>query len=280
MNEDFIMSGKPLLGKLLVQQNLVSQDIIDSALRVQVGGNRRLGHILVRMKVLSSDQLVDTLAQQLETPIVDIAEGVSPEVRKLIPRYLCQQYNVLPLGLKENNILDVAMTDPSDNEAITNIERYTGKVLQTNLARHSDITRSVKKNIPLSLADFFSPYANTIATRAVAIVSLALVIGLSIFTYNYTQEAKYGEISVTDTHVLYKNHDLILGVDNQGKVSILGHGAFSKGYYSVSFDNAEAMLTFIKNKAQDFSEEQRDWLYWAIQQVSPNNHTGSVASRK
>lgn len=274
------MSGKPLLGKLLVQQDIVSQDIIDSALRVQVGGNRRLGHILVRMKVLSSDQLVETLAQQLDTPIVEIAEGVSPEVRKLIPRYLCQQYNILPLGLKENNILEVAMTDPSDNEAITNIERYTGKVLLTKLARHSDITRSVKKNIPLGLADFFSPYASAIATRAVAMVSLVLVIGLCIFTYNYIQEAKYGEMSVTDTHVLYKNHDLILGVDEQGKVSLLGHGAFSKGYYSVSFDNAEVMLAFIKNKAQDFSEVQRDWLYWAMQEVSPRSQASSIASMK
>lgn len=269
--EDSEMSGKPLLGELLVKHNLVSQEIVDSALRVQVGGNRRLGHILVRMKVLSSDQLVDALTQQLDTPIVEIAEGITPEVRKLIPRYLCQQYNVLPLDLKENNILEVAMTDPSDNEAITNIERYTGKVLQTNLARHSDITRSIKKNIPFSLADFLSPHTSTIATRVVAVASLVLVIGLSIFTYNYIQEAKYGSISITDTHILYKNHDLMLGVDNQKKVSILGHGAFSKGYYSVSFDNTEALVTFIKNKEQEFSETQRDWLYWVIQQVGPNS---------
>ena len=40
------MASKILLGELLIQQNLVKQDTINDALRVQVSGNRRLGSIL------------------------------------------------------------------------------------------------------------------------------------------------------------------------------------------------------------------------------------------
>jgi len=106
------MSGKPLLGELLIQQNLVSQDIIDTALRVQVGGNRRLGHILVRMKAITADQLAETLAEQMEIPITDVSRKFSREVSKILPRHLCRQYSVIPLALKENNILELAMANP------------------------------------------------------------------------------------------------------------------------------------------------------------------------
>ena len=42
------MTDKKRLGELLVQQGIVSNETVNDALRVQVGGNRRLGHILVR----------------------------------------------------------------------------------------------------------------------------------------------------------------------------------------------------------------------------------------
>ena len=94
------MAAKQLLGKLLIEQNLVSRDVIDSALRVQVGGNRRLGHILVRMKAITADQLAETLAKQLDIPITDISQKFSQETSGIIPRYLCRKFSVIPLALK------------------------------------------------------------------------------------------------------------------------------------------------------------------------------------
>jgi hypothetical protein len=273
------MSDKPRkhrLGELLVQQNLVSQETVDTALRVQVGGNRRLGYILVRMKAITTDQLAETLAQQLDTPIIIIADKFSPEVKKAVPRYLCRQYGILPLAFKQNNILEVAMSDPSDGDAISDLEHYTGKVIEPFLARHSDIDREIGRRVQLSMKDFFTPQTNIWATRTVAVLALILVFGLGFFTYDYIQQNRYGTVSTTDTHVLYKNHDLILGVDNIGKISLLGHGAFAKGYYSVSFDNPDTLNAFAKSREKDFSEKQRNWLKWAIGQASSNSLTRDI----
>lgn len=271
------MSGKPLLGELLTQQNLVSQDVIDTALRVQVGGNRRLGHILVRMKAITADQLAETLATQLGIPITDIGEKFSLEVSRIMPRYLCRQFSVIPLASKENNILEMAMANPSDHDAITDLEHFTGKVIEPCLARHSDIDREISRRIPLTIKDLFTPQTNIWATRAIAAISLALVIGLGVFTYDYIQKTRYGTISTTGTHVLFTNHDLILGVDKNGKVSLLGHGAFSKGYYSVSFDNSEFLAAFVHSREKDFSEKQREWIDWAIKQTDSDVLTRSLA---
>jgi hypothetical protein len=267
------MSNKPRLGELLVQQNLVSQEAVDTALRLQVGGNSRLGYILVRMKAITTDQLAETLAQQLDTPIITIADKFSPEVKKAVPRYLCRQYGILPLAFRQNNILEVAMSDPSDGDAISDLEHYTGKVIEPFLARHSDIDREIGRRVQLSMKDFFTPQTNIWATRTVAVLALIMVFGLGFFTYDYIQQNRYGTVSTTNTHVLYKNHDLILGVDNIGKISLLGHGAFAKGYYSVSFDTPDTLKAFAKSREKDFSEKQRNWLKWAIGQASSNSLT-------
>jgi hypothetical protein len=57
-------------------------------------------------------------------------------------------------------------------------------------------------------------------------------------------------------------------VDRAGKISLLGHGAFAEGYYSVSFDNTETLKDFVNSRAKDFSEKQRSWLEWAIKQTT------------
>jgi len=268
----------PRLGELLVQRNLVSQDTVDTALRVQVGGNRRLGYILVRMKEITADQLAETLAQQLNIPIISIDEKFSPEVKKTVPRYLCKQYSILPLALKANNILEVAMSDPSDGDAISDLEHYTGKVVEPFLARHSEIDREISHRIPLSMQDFFTPQTNIWVTRTIATLALFLVFGIGYTTYDYIQTNKYGTISTSDTHILYKNHDLIVGVDSAGKISLLGHGAFATGLYSVSFDNKETLKAFITSRDKDFSEKQRTWLTWAIDRTYSNGLAKSLAS--
>ena len=265
------MSSKLRLGEILVQQKLVTQDTIDTALRLQVGGNRRLGSILVRMKEITADQLAETLAQQLNIPIIIIDDKFTSEVKKTVPRYLCRQYGILPLALKANNILQVAMSDPSDENAISDLEHYTGKAIEPFLARQSEIDREINRRIPLGMKDFLTPQTNIWATRAIAALALILVCGLGLFTYDHIQKTRYGTVSTTATHVLYKNHDLILGVDKSGKISLLGHGAFANGYYSVSFKTSKELKSFIESRKNDFSEDQLTWLEWAIDQKIPDD---------
>ena len=269
------MASKMRLGELLVQENIVSQDTIDNALRIQVGGNRRLGNILLRMGELTSDQLADTLSQQLGIPLTDINTTFSPNAKKVLPRYLCNKYDALPLALKDHNILLVAMTDPSDNEGITDIEHYTGKVVEPCLARQSDINKAITSNIPYSLKDLFNPQANTRVTRFVATAAFALVVILGVTSYNYIQKEKYGTISHVNNSTLYEHHDLMVGFDTSGKISLLGHSAFSDGYYSASFNSTTTLVAFINSSKDDFSAEQTEWLDWVMEKEKDHDTLGS-----
>ncbi len=273
------MAGKLRLGELLTEQGLVPQDAINDALRVQTGGNRRLGCILVRMGVLSEDQLAETLAQQLEVEITCIDEHFSSEVKKTLPRYLCNKYSAIPLSFEKNNILKLAMADPSDQAAIEDIENYTNKVVEPFLARHSEINQEVKNRIPYSLKDILSPQTGTLLTRTIAVASLALVVVLGTVTYNYIQTALYGTVSHVNNSVIYKHHDLMLGFDPSGKISFLGRSAFSDGYYSVSSNSPDTLRAFIASRQEDFSSEQNKWLGWVLSNAGVGNRVNKSIAK-
>jgi hypothetical protein len=274
------MANKLRLGELLVERELISQDAIDQALRAQVGSNRRLGHILVRMKAITADQLAEALAGQLDIPICDITGNFSPKVRGIIPRYLCRQYDVLPLTDKSNNILELAMANPADVEAINDLENYTGKVIVPFLALQSDIDREIPKRIPLGMKDFFSPRSNTLFTRIGVAVCLALIILLGGFTYRYIRYTTYGTVSVSAESTIYKNHDLMLGFDNTGKINLLGRGAFAKGYYSVIFNDQDRMSSFLTSKQTDLSDTQKNWVDWVMARQRIKNPALTLTANK
>lgn len=252
------------LGDILVQKKLANAEQIEEAVRIQVGGNRRIGYILIKMGVISDDQLMDVLSDQLDVPIIKIDNEFSPDVKKLIPRYLCQKYTVAPIAKGHNNILNLAMVDPSDDDAIADIESYTGLVVMPMLARETDISSAIKKYIPFSVRDFFNPQVYSRATRVTSFIALVLLVVIGVASYQYMKTEKYGTISVIGHTQTFKNHDLIVGVDGKGKISLLGHGAYAKGFYYVTFSSSKSLQSFLEQKKKNFSEKQYDWLNWVI----------------
>lgn len=259
------MTNPKRLGDLLVSKGLAKSEQIDEALRIQVGGNRRLGYILIKMGIITDDQLLEILSGQLDVAIIKIDDEFSPEVKNVLPKYLCQKYTVAPVAKEPNNILSLAMMDASDEAAIADIESYTGMVVKPMLAREKDISAAIRSHIPFTAKDIFNPYVYSRATKVTTAVSLVLLLIIGIGTYNYVQTEKYGTISVIGDSKTYKNHDLIVGVEANGKISLLGHGAYSKGFYSVTFNSAGPLQTFVEQKRKNFSEKQYDWLIWVIE---------------
>ena len=92
------MADKKRLGDLLVDSKLLTKTDLDKALRLQVGGNRRLGYLLIKMGFISEEQLHSVLSKQMDLPIVKVKKEFSSEVGTILPRYLCRKYSVIPLG--------------------------------------------------------------------------------------------------------------------------------------------------------------------------------------
>lgn len=273
------MKAKFHLGEILIKKNLVSEEEMAEVLKIQVSSNRRVGYLLVKMGFIDSDQLMSALAEQLEIPVIAIAEKFAPDVKKVIPRYLCHKYSVLPLKKKPHNVLSLAMVDPLDKEAISSIEIFSGMVVEPNLARHSDITTNISRKIPLSLQDIFNQQSYGRVAKVATACVLVLFVTLSVFAARYVYFEKYGTISVVGDSTRYKNHDIEIDIQQSGKVALNGRGARASGFYSVTFNNLDSLETFLEKKEDDFSEKQYQWIIWALENRIRNIDSGKNIQR-
>lgn len=263
------MAATKQLGQVLIEKRLATEEQIREALRIQVGGNRRLGYILILMGVLTSDQLQDVLSEHINIPIVDIDKEFRNEAKSILPRYLCSRYSVIPFALENSHVVKLAMLDPSDDEAIRDIEQYIGKAVKPFLAHQEKINIGIMKHIPYGVKDLInSPLSPTL----IRIVGFALIIGIcatGYISYNAYKIEKQGTITTSANVTTYKNHDLMLGVEDKS-ISLMGHAAYAEGFYKVAFSNTQDLKSFIERKRSSFSEKQYEWLTWAIDTDIPS----------
>ena len=65
---------KKRLGDLLVEEEIISEEQLMSALAAQKVSGRKLGAVLIETGALTEEQLLRFLAQQLNVPFLDISD--------------------------------------------------------------------------------------------------------------------------------------------------------------------------------------------------------------
>ena len=130
---------RKLIGQLLVEKNLLSPQELQNGLALQRERREKIGRIPLDLGYLAEKDLMTVLSDQHQTPLIAAAEfPTTPlEVEKLSGKFL-RQFNVLPLDLKEN-VLTVAMSDPSDTDTLESLRLFTGFSCKVRLGHESDI---------------------------------------------------------------------------------------------------------------------------------------------
>ena len=264
MNTGLESGDKPLLGEILLDRGLITKENLAQALRIQSGGLRRVGYLLVKMKFISDIQLLGAISDQLGIPIVLVENEIKAEAKRLLPRHLCRRFTVLPLALEENNVVRLAMVDPLDDVAIREVENFTGLVVRPVLANVNEIRRGIERHVPLSRQDLFNPDLYKLVAKIGATAAVVLLLVAGFLTYREIRREVKGTISQVKDSVIYKNHDLMVDVSRDGAVFFSGRGAHADGYYGVRFASADGLSHFLKSQESQLSEDQREWLGWVL----------------
>lgn len=109
------------LGDILVQQNVVTEEKLQEALKKQRGSGKKLGEIMVENNITTEEAIGQALSRQLGYKFININGLQIPEkIVKLIKSDIVKKYTAIPLGVDEKNpnVLFVAMADPMDINAI------------------------------------------------------------------------------------------------------------------------------------------------------------------
>src|SRR5439155_20114786 len=97
----------------------------------KISEDKKLPLVVVLVRELGIDEvaLVGQLRKQTRVPLLDPAEvQIDVEALRLVARDVCARLRVLPTGLTTegtNKILRVAMADPTDTQAVAELEQLT-----------------------------------------------------------------------------------------------------------------------------------------------------------
>ncbi len=145
--------SKKRLGDFLVEAGLIDQFQLRSALSEQQKWGGRLGNHFVRLKFITEEKLIKFLSQQLKIQYADITKiKISPSSIELIPEEVATKHNILPLGIKVDGgkkTLFIATSDPTNLEAIDEIQFLTGYTVKPILAADTAISKGI--------SDYYNP---------------------------------------------------------------------------------------------------------------------------
>ncbi|HUK51803.1 MAG TPA: type IV-A pilus assembly ATPase PilB [Candidatus Binatia bacterium] len=133
------------LGELLVKEKLISQDQLKQALDFQKQHGGRLGTALVKMGLVTDDEVTAVLSRQYGVPSINLKYyEVDPTVVKLIPQETAVRYQIVPLS-RVGSTLTIAMTDPTNVFAMDDIKFMTGFNVEPVVASESAISEAISK---------------------------------------------------------------------------------------------------------------------------------------
>jgi len=141
------LSQRKRLGEILLESGWVAARPRQAALAQQRNWGGRLGPGLIKMGMITEETMLKSLSGQLNIPTVDLAKiRISDKVLKAVPRDVVEKYHTIPVGLKQvvgRTTLYIALSDPTNFEAIDEIQFLTDHPVKVVLATDSVITDAI-----------------------------------------------------------------------------------------------------------------------------------------
>jgi type IV pilus assembly protein PilB len=133
------------LGELLVRENLITPAQLQQALEEQKKKGGRLGANLTRLGFINEEELADFLSKQYGVPSINLNEfEIDTEVIGLIPEEQAKKHMLLPIN-RAGSTLVVAMADPSNMFAISDIEFLTGYKVEVVVAPENSVKDAIER---------------------------------------------------------------------------------------------------------------------------------------
>ena len=131
------------LTDVLLKEGFITEEDLKKAEQHQRDNGGLLSYVLVKLGLVTEEQIVVGLAEQLGIPHMKITHyKLDPEVVELLPERIIRKDKVIPLS-QSGNTLTVATADPLNVLMIDDLKALTGCNIQTIVATPSEIEQVV-----------------------------------------------------------------------------------------------------------------------------------------
>jgi MSHA biogenesis protein MshE len=133
------------LGQILIQQKLLTEEQLKSALQEQKQLGRRLGRVLTDNGIITEEQLAEALARQLNLTYVDLRQfNIKREVVLKLPESAARRFRALVLD-DAGAACQVGMADPTDLTAYDEIARILKRNIEIVVVTGTEVVRALDR---------------------------------------------------------------------------------------------------------------------------------------
>ena len=135
------------LARKLVEDGVLDQAKALSALEAASKKKTPFVGYLVENKLADAKKIAQSASEEFGVPLVDIdVLDIEPDVVKLVKEKLIRQHHTIPL-YKRGNRLFVAVSDPTNLQALDEIKFHVGMTTEAVLACDDRLTAFIEKNL-------------------------------------------------------------------------------------------------------------------------------------
>ncbi len=130
-----------------MEAGLIDELKLKAALAEQRKWGGKLGRTLVDMGFVDEDSMAMALSRQLGIPVISLDTAkLAPDVVQLMRVDVAERYGVFPVaGDRKTKTLTIASSDPTNMEAIQELQFHTGMKITVNVATASGIDRAIRR---------------------------------------------------------------------------------------------------------------------------------------
>lgn len=133
------------LGEILIEARKLQESDIQKALAEQRKYGEKLGKVIIKMGLLSENEIINTVSKQLGIPIINLDKiNIPNEILRLIPDTICKSYMVMPVE-RRFNVLKLAMADPLDINAMDEVTKLVRLEVEPCIVTEGEIRRAMEK---------------------------------------------------------------------------------------------------------------------------------------
>ena len=131
------------IGELLIERKVIQPADLEKALAHQRKHGGILGQILVELGLAPEDEIALALTAQYGFPYLPLDNyEIDRSLTELIPEHVAKRYCLIAVD-QIGNALTLAMADPTNVQAIEDVEHMTKCVVQTFVSTASDIQKAI-----------------------------------------------------------------------------------------------------------------------------------------
>lgn len=137
---------KRKLGDILVMAEKITSLQLKEALKAQKILGKKLGEILIDDGIVSEEDIIEAVTKQTGIERIDLNNvKFEKKVIKILPRNLCDKYNLIAFGF-EGEKIQIALSDPLNIFAIDDVSISTGLDVKSYISNKKEIQKFIDIN--------------------------------------------------------------------------------------------------------------------------------------